>query len=48
MFYTRGRQSYYIDAKLIYLSECIKEGFMGAEWDVKPAWEYILDHVEGY
>ena len=38
----------YIDTKLIYLSECIKDGFMGVEWDVKPAWEYILDHVEGY
>lgn len=34
-----------VDAKLAYLSECIKSGFMGVEWgDETPAWEKILEH----
>ena len=35
-----------IDAKLVYLSDCIKNVFVGVDWDEKPAWELILDHKE--
>ena len=31
-----------VDAKLKYLSECIRAGFK-CDWEEKPAWEYILD-----
>lgn len=33
-----------IDAKLVYLSGCIKNGFTGVDWSERPAWEYILDY----
>lgn len=32
-----------IDAKLVYFSGCIKNVFMWIDWDVTPAWEYILE-----
>lgn len=35
-----------IDAKLVYLSGCIKNVFVGVNWDEAPAWEKILDHKE--
>ena len=35
-----------IEAKLIYLSDCIRDGFIGIEWSEKPAWEFILDHED--
>ncbi len=31
------------DAKLVYLSECIKSIFSNIDWSKKPAWEYILE-----
>lgn len=35
-----------IDAKLVYLSGCIKNVFVGVDWDEKPSWEYILEHKD--
>ena len=37
-----------IEAKLIYLSDCIKSGFPGIDWSEKPVWENILDHEDNY
>ena len=33
-----------IDAKLVYLSACIRSVFFDVDWSERPAWEHILDH----
>ena len=33
----------YIDAKLRYLSECMRAGFNSDGWQEKMPWDYILD-----